>query len=126
MFSVKHANHLVFFNNEYSRMCNRGRCPHSNRLTCHAPLTKKVTWSQNRHDCFFADLINNGELYTTLLNVHHTGSGITLRVGFLGSAILDNFSRNTDRSEIRLGIENMLFIGFRLAGPRDYFHNAPA
>jgi len=36
-------------------VCNRGRCSHSNRLTCHAPLAKKVTGSQNRQDCFFAD-----------------------------------------------------------------------
>ena len=42
MFSVEHANHLVFFNNEYSRGCNRGRCPHSNRLNL-TTLTKKST-----------------------------------------------------------------------------------
>ena len=60
-----------------------GLITHSNRLTCHAPLTKKVTWPQNRQDCFFADLINNGELYTAFLNVHHTRSGITLRADLL-------------------------------------------
>jgi hypothetical protein len=47
-------------------------------------------------------------------------------VGFLGSSVLDNFSRNTARSEIQLGIENIPFVGFYLAGTRDCFHNAPA
>jgi hypothetical protein len=40
--------------------------------------------------------------------------------------ILDNFSRKTDRCEIQPGIENMLFVGFYLAGTRDCFHAAPA
>src|SRR6267378_59254 len=79
MFSVEHANHLVLLNNEQSRGRNRGRRPHSNRLTCYAPLSKKVTWSQNRQYRFFADLIDNGELYTASLNVHHARSGIALR-----------------------------------------------
>jgi hypothetical protein len=41
------------------------------------PLSQKVTWSRNRQDCFFANLINNGELYTAILNAHHTRSAVT-------------------------------------------------
>ena len=32
------------------------------------PLTKKVTGSQKSQDSFFADLMNNRELYTAYLN----------------------------------------------------------
>ena len=83
MFSVKHAYHLVFFNNENSRGCNRGRRPHSDRLTCHAPFTKKVSRSQYRQNCLFADLTDYGELYAAFLNVHHARGEITLRVDLL-------------------------------------------
>ena len=130
VFSVEHANHLGFFNNEQSRGCNRGRCSHSNRLTCHAPFTKKVTRPQNRQDCFFADLIYNRELYTAILNVHYTCSGITLRVDFLRSSIFDNFSGYTGRIEKSLGIESAFLrgfsFGFNFACTRDYLHHTTA
>ena len=38
---------------------------------------------QVSHDCLFADFIDNGELYTAILNVHHTRSRITLSVNLL-------------------------------------------
>ncbi len=78
MFSVEHAHHLVFFNDRYRRRCNgRGR-PHANILTRQAPLTKETAGAQYPHDCLFADLIDNRKLHATILNVHHTRSGITL------------------------------------------------
>src|SRR5208282_659777 len=118
MFRVEHANHLVFFNDEHSRGCNRGRCAHSNRLACHAPLTKKVTGSENREDCFFADLIHDGELYTAFLNVHHAFSGITLTVDLLRFSIFHDSSRQAGRIEKSLRIENRQLTVFELFNHR--------
>jgi hypothetical protein len=56
-------------------------------------LSQKVGGPQYGHDRRFPDLIDNGELYTALLNVHHARGGITLRVDLLGFSILHNFSR---------------------------------
>ncbi len=83
MFSVEHANHLVFFNDQYSRGRNRGGCPHTNSLTCQASLAKEVSGPQYCHDCLSADLIDNGDLYSAFLNVHHTRSRIALREDLL-------------------------------------------
>src|SRR5260370_42308364 len=99
MFSVEHAHHLVFFNDQYSRGRNRGGRSHANLLTCQAPLTKKVGGSKYRHDCFFADLIDNGEFYTAFLNVHDSRGGVTLRVDPPLFSIMPNFSGNTRRIE---------------------------
>src|SRR5712664_3121208 len=130
MFGVEQANHLVFLNNEYRRGRNRGRCPHSDRLTCDSSLTKKVTWSQNRQDRFFADLIDDRELYTAFLNVHHARSGITLRVDLLQSSIFHNASRYAGRIEKSLSIESALLrgfsFGFNAGRTRDFLHNATA
>src|ERR1700674_1704056 len=112
MFSVQHANHLVFFNKKKNRGGNRGRRSHSNRLPCHAPLTKKVARSQNGDDRLFANLIDNRELYTAFLNVHHSRSGITLRVDLLGPSIFHNSSGYTGRIEKSLGIESELLLEF--------------
>jgi len=47
------------------------------------PSPKKIARPKDRYNGFFAGLINNGELHTAFLNVHHTGSRITLRVDLL-------------------------------------------
>src|ERR1700730_15099453 len=112
MFSMQHANHLVFFNNEQSRGCNRARCPYSYRLTCHAPLTKKVTWPQNGDNRLFANFIDNSEFYSARLNVHHGRSGITMRVNDLSLFELFDFSRHPRRIEKGLGIESELLLEF--------------
>lgn len=83
MFSVERSDHLAFFNDEYSRGCNRSGRPHTSWLTCQAPLTKEFAGPEYRQDCLFADLIDNGELHTAFLKVHHRRGGITLRVDLL-------------------------------------------
>src|SRR6266436_748370 len=72
MFSVKHAHHLPFFDDQDGRVCNRGGGPHPHTLTCQAPLTKEVAGPQYPDDCLFADLVNHGKLHAAILNVHHT------------------------------------------------------
>ena len=53
-----------------------------------APFPKKVTRSQNRHNGFFAGLIDHSELYTAFLNVHDILRGIALREdGFFSSKL---------------------------------------
>src|SRR6267378_862850 len=83
VFLVERANHLDFLNDEHGGSYNRGRSRHANGLARKATLPKKIARSKDRHNGFFAGLINNGELYTAVLNVHHTRSRITLRVDLL-------------------------------------------
>ena len=80
VFLVERANHFVFFNDEHGGRSNRGRSRHANGLARKASFSQKIARSKDRHNCFFAALINNGELYTAVLKVQHTRSGITLRV----------------------------------------------
>ena len=76
---VEHANHLVFFNDEYGRGHNRNRGRHTNRLARNAPFSKKIARSKHRHNGFFANLINHSELHAAILNVHDSLGGISLR-----------------------------------------------
>src|ERR1700730_7693582 len=78
-FNVEHADHLVFLNGEHKCPCERGGRLLTNRLTCQTPFTKKITWSQNCHNCFSANLVDNGEFHFAFLNVHDIRAGITLR-----------------------------------------------
>jgi len=61
---------------------NRGCRPDSNGLTRQAALTEEIAWSQNCDDSFPADLVDHGELYTTLLNVHNGLGGVASRRSF--------------------------------------------
>lgn len=83
MFRVEHAHHLFFFDDQHGRGPDRGGRPHANFLACQAPLPNKVGGAQYRHDCFFADLIDNGQFYAAFLNVDHARGGLTLRVNLL-------------------------------------------
>ena len=89
-----------------TRRCDRGSRPHANGLACQTAFTKEVAGSQNRDDRLFADVINDGELYTACLQVHYALSGITLRVDDLCFFKLYNFSRHPGRIEKSLGIES--------------------
>ena len=81
--STESADHLVFWNSEHSRRCERGRCLPSNKVASHASFTKKVAWSEDRYDCLFSERVDNGQLQAAVLNVHDIHSGIALGVGFL-------------------------------------------
>src|SRR6266852_5041535 len=83
MFSMEHACHLAFLNEEHGGRRNRGRASHANGPARKAPFSKKIPGSKDRYNGFLAGLVNNGELYTAFLNVHHTRSRITLRVDLL-------------------------------------------
>src|ERR1700689_3473113 len=56
-FSVEHAHHLVSWNGEHNRRCERCRCLPTNRLTCQALFTKQIVWSKDCQNCFFANLV---------------------------------------------------------------------
>ncbi len=112
VFLVQHANHLVFLDEEHGGRCNRGRRRHANGPARKAPFPQKIALSKDRHNGFFARLVNNGELYTAFLNVNHTRSTITLRVDLLRSSIFHNSSGYTGRIEKSLGIESVFMRGF--------------
>ena len=75
-------------------------------LTCQASFTKEVARSQHPHDRHSADFIDNRELYTAILNVHHTRSGIALRIDLLGFSIFHEPSGCTTRLEKSVDIED--------------------
>ena len=77
---TEQANHLRFFNKKYGGRYNRSSRLHTNRLACEASVTEKIAWSQNRHDCLFASLIDYRESYAALLDVFYAPGGISLRV----------------------------------------------
>ena len=79
MFLVEHANHLVFLNDEHSGGCNRGRSRHANGLARKAAFPQKIARSQNRHNGFFAGLIDHSKLHAAFLNVQDILRGIALR-----------------------------------------------
>ena len=54
VFSMKHATHLLFLNQEHGGCCNRGRSRYANGLSGEAAFPKKVARPQNRHHHFFA------------------------------------------------------------------------
>src|ERR1700730_18516838 len=87
------------------------------QIVCPArhPSPKKIAWSQNRHDCLFADLIDNRESHTALLNVHHMLGGVALRKYGLFSSKFCDFSRHAGRIEKSLDVERGLFLGFYTA-----------
>jgi len=126
MLSVEHANHLFSLDREHRGGRNRGRGRYALELARKAPFTQKIAWSKDTHNSFLAVYIDHRKLHTAFLNVHDVLRGIALRVDSLGSSVLDNFSRNTARSEICLNTENMLTMGSCLSGTRDCFHDTPA
>jgi hypothetical protein len=79
VFLVQYANHLVFFNDEHVGRRNRGRSRYANGLARHASFPKKVARSQNRHNDFFAGLIDDRKPHTAFLNIHNILRGIALR-----------------------------------------------
>ncbi len=86
MFLVEDANHLVFLNDEHGGRRNGGGRGHANGLARKAPFAKKIARSKNRHNGFFAGLIDHGKFHTAFLNVHDILRGIALRKdGFFSS-----------------------------------------
>ena len=108
VFLVERANHFVFLNDEHGGGCNRGRSRYANGLARKAPFPKKITRSKERHNGFFAALIDDSELHTTFLNVHDILRGIALREDGFFSSKLSNLSprpaesRNNFRSKAGL------------------------
>jgi len=109
---MEHANHLVFLDKEHSGRGNRGRRRHANGPARKASFPQKISLSKDRHNGFFARLVNNGELYTAFLNVNHTDGTIALRVDLLRSSIFRNSSGYTGRIKKSLGIESAFLPGF--------------
>ena len=112
VFLVQHANHLVFLDEEHGGRGNRGRRRHANGPAGNAPFPQKIALSKDRHNGFFARLVNNGELCTAFLNVNHTRGTIALGVDLLRSSIFHNSSGYTGRIEKGLGIESAFRRGF--------------
>jgi hypothetical protein len=112
VFFVERANHLVFLNDEHGGRCNRGRSRYANGLARKAPFPKKIARSKDRHNSFFAGLIDHSKLHTAFLNVHYVLRGIALgEHGFITSK-LANLSPQTGRIEKTPGIESVLSLEF--------------
>ena len=106
VFLVEHANHLVFLNDEQGGRCNRGRSRHANGLARKAPFPKKIARSKDRHNGFFAGLIDHRKLHTAFLNVHDRLGGSALREdGFFFSKLV-YLSPQTGRVEKQFHIES--------------------
>ncbi len=99
VFPVEHANHLVFLNDEHGGRCNRGRSRHANGLACKTPFPKKITRPKDRHNGFFAGLIDHSKLHAAFLNVHDTLRGIALREDGFFPSKLGYLSPQTGRVE---------------------------
>src|SRR6266481_3704221 len=78
VFLAERADHLVFLNDEHGGRCNRGRSRHANGLARKASFPKKIARSKDRHNSFFAGLIDDSKLHTAFLNVHYVLRGVAL------------------------------------------------
>src|SRR5258706_9620329 len=78
VFLAERADHLVFLNDEHGGRCNRDRSRHANGLARKAPFPKKIARSKDRHNSFFAGLIDDSKLHTAFLNVHYVLRGVAL------------------------------------------------
>jgi len=103
---------FVFLNDEHGGRCNRGRRRHAKGPARKAAFPQKIARSKDRHNGFFARLVNNGELYTAFLNVNHTRSTITLRVDPLRFFDIDNSSGYTGRSRKAWASKARFCVGF--------------
>jgi hypothetical protein len=79
MFPMKHANHLVFVNEEHRRWCDRRRCRHTYGLACKAPFPEKIVPYKDGHNGFFAALIDHSKSHATFPYVYDITRGIALR-----------------------------------------------
>ena len=79
MFGVKDTNHLGFFDYERGGWRNGGRRTNPNRLTGEASFANEIPRPQDGHDRLFARFIDDGEPYSTFLNVEDAPARITLR-----------------------------------------------
>jgi len=112
MFCVKDAIHLILVDDEYRGWYNRDSRPHSLRLTCKAAFTEKITRSKHRYDGFFAALIEDAKLHSTVLNIQDMPGDITLRENSRVFPKFDDLSRHTSRIEKSLNIESGLLLEF--------------
>ena len=79
MFGMEDANHLGFFDHERGGWRDGGRRTDSNRLTGEASFANEITRPQDGDDRLLARFIDDGEPYSTFLNVEDTPARITLR-----------------------------------------------
>jgi len=96
---VQHAQHFVFLNDECGGGCYRCRGHHANDLALKAPFPKKITWTENSHNGFFAGLTDQRKFHAAFLNVHHLRGGITLREERFFSSKRSYFSSQPSRLE---------------------------
>ena len=113
MLYVKDANHFFLFDHEHGGGRDRGRRPYSDRLTCEASLTKKIAWSQDRHNGFFTAFIDYRKPHSAFLNIENIFSGIALRENRFLFLEFRNLAGHTCGVEKSLSVESRLAIGFR-------------
>ena len=105
MFGVKDTNHLGFFDYERGGWRNGGRRTNPNRLTSEASFANEIPRPQDGHDRLFARFIDDGESYSTFLNVEDTPARITLREDRFFSLEFSDLAGHTCRIKKFLGVE---------------------
>ena len=106
MFSMEHANHLAFLDDEHGRWRNRGCRSHANGLAGKTPFPQKITRAKDRHNSFFAGLIDHRKLHAAFLNVQDILRGIALREDGFFPLKLYNLFPHTGRVEKYFQIEH--------------------
>ena len=111
---MEDANHLLPINHQHGGLCGAGGGPHSNGLTCETAFAKEIAGPEIGQDRFFATLIDYGELYASLLDVHDVRSGIPLPENGCFLGIFNNFSLDAGRIEegLRVKSERQSRLGF--------------
>jgi len=105
MFGVEDANHLGFFDHERGGRRNSGRRTNPNRLTGEASFANEIPRAQDGHDRLFARFIDDGEPYSTFLNIEDTSARIALREDRFFFLEFRDLSGHTCRIKKFLGIE---------------------
>src|SRR5712664_3267013 len=102
---VEHANHLVFLYDEHGGGRNRGCSRDATGLARKAPFPKKIARFKDRHNGYFAGLVDHSKLHTAFLNVHDILRGIALREDGFFCAKFFNLPPQTGRVEKQFHIE---------------------
>jgi len=105
MFGVEDANHLGFFDHERGGRRNGGRRTNPNRLTGEASFANEIPGAQDGHYRLFARFIDDGEPYSTFLNIEDTSARIALREDRFFFLEFRDLSGHTCRIKKFLGIE---------------------
>jgi hypothetical protein len=109
VFRVKHANHFLFLNDEYSGRHNRSCSRRVYGLPYKTPYTKKIARSQDLYNSFFASPVDHGKLDTAFSNVNDILREVALLEDDFFASELGYLSPQTVRFKKQFHIEDRSF-----------------